>query len=361
MTESIRSAASSYKLDTESWSSFFSERVKRNKQLVAGYLKFISEMTERGLPPIFEGRHLSKLLGLTLAELSWLTERPEIQYRTFEIPKRSGGTREIATPSPELLECQRWIDWYILRGLPVHDCAHGYVAGRSNRTNALTHLGNRQLLHLDIRDFFGSIKFGRVLSVFLKCGYPRNVAFLLARLCTKDSCVPQGGASSPQLSNVVFYELDFEISQYCQENGMKYSRYVDDMTISGDRIGNKQIKRISDILLKYGYLLNQKKTSIQRGRKKIITGVSIGSGAPKLPREMRRRFRNQAFIALKRLEHGEQIDKLADPIRFERILGQLNYWNMIEPGNNKVVEQIKDIKAGLGELEARLRPSKATR
>ncbi|MBY6218774.1 reverse transcriptase domain-containing protein [Qipengyuania aquimaris] len=361
MTDSIRSAASSYELDIELWSSFYSKRVERNKQLVAGYLKFIAEMADRGIPPIFEGHHLAKLLGLSLAELSRFTANPEKQYRTFEIPKRSGGAREISTPSPELLECQRWIDWYILRRLPVHDCAHGYVTGRSNRSNAVTHIGSRQVLHLDIRDFFGSIKFRRVISIFLKSGYPRNVAFLLARLCTQGGCVPQGGASSPQLSNVVMYDLDLEIAEFCKSNGLIYSRYVDDIAISGDLIRTTHIAEISRILLESGFLLNEKKTSLQRGRKKIVTGVSIGSGNPKVPRQMRRHFKNQAFIALKNLEHGEQIDEMSDPIHFERCLGQLSYWSMIEPENEKVAKLIDEIKNRLSDLEARLRPSRATR
>lgn len=342
MDDSIRVAASKFAISTQDWHDFFYRSTKSARPLVRGYLLFVEKLANAGLPPIFEGRHLQKLLGLSGFELSKLTESPESNYRSFTIPKRSGGERLITAPNSLLLNCQYWIDNYILSRSDVHDAAHGYVAGRSNLSNASKHIGNRQVLKLDIKDFFSSIGFSKIVEVYLDFGYPPNVAFLLARLCSENGALPQGAATSPRISNIVMRKMDDEISAYANRGALTYSRYVDDITLSGERVSIQDAINIDAILQTAGLNANSKKTRIQSGIKKIITGVSIGTGEPRLPRDMRRRFHNNAFFALKR---GDLINRDHDPVAMERVIGQISYWNFIEPENEKVSGLLKKLKA----------------
>ena len=92
-------------------------------------------------------------------------------YIRFTIPKRSGGTRTLATPHRTLAEAQRWIFAQIVSKLPVEAPAHGFIAGRSILTNAREHANRAIVVNLDLEDFFPSIGFPRVRSVFKRAGY----------------------------------------------------------------------------------------------------------------------------------------------------------------------------------------------
>lgn len=349
MTDSIRSAASEFSLDPEAWQKFYDVHVKAHRDLIRGYMIYICDMASRNLPPIFEGRHLSQLLGITPSELARYSTDPDTCYRSFQIPKRSGGTREISTPWTRLLESQKWIDWNILRKMPVHEAAHGYVQGRSNISNAKYHLGSRCVLCLDIENFFGSIGDHKVLEIFLEAGYPRNVAFLLSRLCTRQGSLPQGGATSPQISNVVMIDFDRKLTQICNARGYKYSRYVDDITISGRDVTRSFSDEVAKVLLSLKLDLRESKTRLQM-KKQIVTGISIGSGKLRLPRSMRRTFKNEAFLTLKRLEAFGQEESSYDPVFFDRVLGQLSYWASVEPENSSVSDTRAKLMARLGKV-----------
>ena len=343
MNDSIRSAASRFVISPQSWREFFASRVSARRDLVAGYLLYVEQMADAGIPPIFEERHLSELLGLSKVELARMTLNPELSYRQFEIPKQRGGVRTISVPSATLLECQRWIDWYILRQSDHHPSSHGYVIGKSNITNALAHIGCKQALKLDIKNFFGSIGIALVVNHFASLGYPKRVAIMLSKLCTAYDALPQGAASSPQLSNVLMYNIDQLLEKFALSEGLKYTRYVDDITLSGEVVSSDHVDEVASILSILDLELNQNKISFQRGKKKIITGVSIGSGAPKLPRSMRRSYKNMAFHFLKNSEKPDF--RYPDPVYYERLVGKLNYWSTIEPDNIQVEVLKRQVQA----------------
>lgn len=337
-------ATTSKLADPREWEAFFEQRVKRNRRLTDGYVKFVADMAGKGLPPIFEGRHLATLLGVTPSELSKLTSSQKYFYRQFSIPKRSGGERTISAPMPLMAHCQRWIDQHILRSVNIHDAAHGYVDQRSNVSNALMHLQNRALLKADIVDFFASISEARIVDMFYKLGYPPNVAYLLARLCTLEGSAPQGSAASPRISNIILKDFDDKVSEYAQLRGLKYTRYADDIALSGDETRRDDMTFIDIALRQSGFLINSTKSRFQLLGKKIVTGISIGSGRPKLPRELRRRFKNEAFLALKAAKSpSDDAEALRDPISIDRHLGRIAYWRNIEPDNDAVEELFQSL------------------
>ena len=74
------------------------------------YIRYIKRMYKAKLPVIFEFQHLASLLGRKTFYLASVVNSSENHYRTFKIPKRIGGIREISAPYPALLECQKWIN-----------------------------------------------------------------------------------------------------------------------------------------------------------------------------------------------------------------------------------------------------------
>ena len=331
---SEQSSADLAKFSFRDWSEFFAERVKARENLVRSYLDYVEPLAAKGLPPIFEHRHLAQLIGIELSDLRYLGSGSETLYHEFEIPKRSGGTRSIASPLPILAHAQRWLDFNIFRNIQISEFAYGYVKGKSNLDNAILHIGSEGILHLDIKDFFHSIKYSTLNRLIISLGYPPSIVRMISKICTRYGHLPQGAPSSPQLANILFRDADEAISNLCAELDLRYSRYVDDLTISGSTETLKSAKmEISKLCEKFGFEINSSKTYVQTGRKRIVTGISIGTGIAKLPRRSKRHFSFQVFSSIKMLEAGNISSD--DPTFIEKSLGMLAYWQHIEPNSRQ--------------------------
>src|SRR5439155_14135007 len=125
---------------------------------------------------------------LPIPRLRWLAFHADASlvshYVRFAVPKRSGGTRMLAAPKPQLAATQEWILVNILEKLPTHPAAHGFVAGRSTVSNATPHVDRDIVVNTDLRDFFPSITFHRVAGLFREIGYSPAAATIFALLCT---------------------------------------------------------------------------------------------------------------------------------------------------------------------------------
>lgn len=156
------------------------------------------------------------------------------RYRTFLIPKRSGGTRQISAPHPTLATLQAKLNSVLRLVSTPRLSAHGFVQDRSILTNALQHAGKRYVLNLDLEDFFPSIHFGRVRGLFMKGPYdlPEPVATVLAQICCNQGKLPQGAPTSPLISNMICFRLDGQLQRLAAASRCFYSRYADDITFS---------------------------------------------------------------------------------------------------------------------------------
>lgn len=322
--------------DIAAWENFFSERVRgRRSLLTAGYVRYVSSLGSKGLPAIFELRHLALMMGLEESFLVRCIQDSDALYRDFSIPKRRGGSRLISVPSPSLLFAQRWILSEILNRVDVSDCAYGFREGRSVVDNARFHLDQGSILKMDIKDFFPNIRFPRVMRMFLSFGYPVSVSFFLTSLCCRNRCLPQGSATSPAISNIVFGRADSALQTFAAERGLRYSRYADDLTFSGERIGADEVNKISYLLNSSGFVVNTEKTRIIRGGgRRIVTGVSLSSGKLALPRPSVRQIKSDTY-ALMKFGFWEFSAKRGtfDPLFGERLLGRIGFWLQIDPEN----------------------------
>jgi RNA-directed DNA polymerase len=220
-----------------------------------------------------------------------------VTYNQFQIPKRSGGTRTILAPNDALKAIQRTILHKLLRRLQAHSCATGFERGHSIVTNALPHVGQEVVIKLDLKDFFTSIPAGRVQDFFGSIGWDADTAKLLTRLCTHENSLPQGAPTSPRLSNLVNYRLDARIAALATKRNAAYSRYADDITISGPAVTeegriNSLINAVKVIAEIEGYVLHtDKKLGIYRQHdRQSVTGIVVNT-RPNLKRDTRRWLR----------------------------------------------------------------------
>jgi RNA-directed DNA polymerase len=309
---------------------------------------------ENELPPLDSPLQLAEALGLTVAQLRWLTYHRDaatsVHYRRFVIPKRGGGERSIWAPMPKLKAAQQWILHNIVEKLPVHGSVHGFLAGRSILTNASPHTDARVVMKMDIKDFFPTVMLRRVKGVFRKAGYREQVATLLALLCTEaprevvdlegqtyfvslgPRCLPQGAPTSPGLTNTLCLRLDRRISGLARSLGYRYTRYADDLTFSlptrhkgKPRLG-ALVGLVQRILEAEGFRINPEKTRVHRsGGRQQVTGLVVnGQGPPRVSRTLLRQLR----AAVHNLGQGKP---LKDGETVARLAGFAAYVHMIDP------------------------------
>ena len=297
---------------------------------------------------IIDIRHLAALIGIDDAVLDKMIVHPEKYYRTFKIPKRAGGEREISAPYPTLLKVQRWIyDNLLLPNSIFPNAVTGFLPGKSILDNACPHLGKALILKMDVKDFFPSVTINRVVAVFRHLGYHNRLSYALAALCCCNGVLPQGAPTSPILSNIIAKRLDKRISGFAEDVGLVYTRYADDITLSGENIQLSHIRFVEKIIRDEGFTPNPTKTQLLGPNvKKVITGVSISSGKATIPRNMKRRMAQEAYYIEKYGMKGhmrhEQIRDALYPIRLQ---GKFAYWKSVEPDN----AQLKAVFSSLQE------------
>ena len=271
-------------------------------------------------------------------------------YREFKIPKRKGGFRKITTPYPTLHLLQARIKSKFFDDFKIHTKAYAFENGKNAIEHARLHCGSKELLTLDINDFFSNIKRDKVFSIFYELGIDSDLAKQLSYLCTLDGALPQGACTSPKLSNAIFHHLDCRLEKLAQSFSLEYSRYADDLAFSGEKVPKRFIGIVDKILSDGNFKLNVGKTKLKvEGSKKIITGVSISSGKVKAPKSFKRELRAQIFELEKNKDNLYEMPNF-DPLIYEKTLGKINYLLQVEPNNEYAKNKRKIILNNYKEL-----------
>lgn len=243
---------------------------------------------------------LARLLDIDTGELAWFADlhgrertcAPPLRHYTWtEVPKRH-GIRLLAAPKPRLKEIQRRLLRHVLAPIPLHTATHGGVSGRSVRTALEPHAGSVVVIRMDLTAFFASVPAGRVRGLLRMAGLPEAVARTVTGLLTtvaplavsrdpllRTPHLPQGAPSSPQTANLVAYTLDRRLAGLAERWGASYTRYVDDLTISGGpsvRAARSQVVELVKLIVRAeGFGVNDRKTVVlgDAGRQAALGAV----------------------------------------------------------------------------------------
>jgi RNA-directed DNA polymerase len=273
--------------------------VEESLGIIADELEFTPDeqelaksLLEKKLPPLVKPNCLPFLFAISHQLIGLMEKSPHLFYRSFVVRKKSGGYREIEAPRRFLKTIQQWIYEYICSKANLSNNVKGFVRGQSIFDNARVHAKNRNLMVLDISDFFPSVTFAQVENVFKDFGYPTRVQHQLAALCCLNGHLPQGAPTSPSLANLVFKQVDEELSKLAKEWKCDYTRYADDLAFSGNKVFSKpDIADVEKILGGFGFSLNQQKSRIiGQGGQQIVAGLIVNNNALP-PRVNRRRWR----------------------------------------------------------------------
>lgn len=279
------------------------------------------------------------------------------RYRIFTIPKKSGGTRQIAAPCRNLknvLHSIKNILETVYNPLPA---VQGFTKGRSIVGNANIHLYQNYIYNLDLSDFFPSITQGRIWKRLQLPPY--NFHTEICTLIAGLSCVsyekgngekynglPQGGPTSPILSNIICEQMDRRLTGLAKRFGLHYSRYADDMTFSSMhnvyKKGSSFLIELHRIVTEQGFQFNEKKVRLQkRGSRQEVTGLTVGVKV-NVTRNYIKELRSVLHVWEKfgyanayawfysRYKANKGMNKKGEPVLENVIDGKLNYLKMVK-------------------------------
>lgn len=231
-------------------------------------------------------------LGLSRRDITRIIDTAPARYKVYRIAKRGTGFRTIAQPSRELKAVQRYILYSKLSTYDVHSSAMAYVKNRSISTNATSHSNADAILKLDFRDFFPSIKVGD-WERFARKNPNEKVELtdlpLYSRIMfwgeQKGSGIPRclsiGAPTSPAVSNILLFDLDNTLDEIATSRNLKYTRYADDMTISGGSIevlrefeqrAYRAVKSLKSPRLSFN---EEKRGIFCKSQRRMVTGLVI--------------------------------------------------------------------------------------
>ncbi len=286
---------------------------------------------------------------------------------------------------------QLWIKENILDEVEPHICSHAFLKDRSIKTNAKPHVGKDFVIKMDIKDFFPSIKLAHVYYVFLGLGFNPTAAKILSLLTTapikvgpikdrydmkyfihtENRFLPQGGPSSPAISNLVFFPIDQKILEFCKSHGLNYTRYADDLTFSFNFsslklpfknhrnkklekmyqkpknikiLMNTIVQKIKKFLHPFGFTLNKKKINGKsQSQRQKITGVVVNEKI-NIPRSYENKVRG---LLHKLTKYGAQFDPKTFADLYLKLKGMIAFVHSIDTSKGeKYFSQFSRIPTG---------------
>ena len=285
---------------------------------------------------IFSVRELCSFLNISPEKLRWVCHTIESRYRKKIIRKKSGKERKISIPKKTLRPIQKKLK-ILLGRLALPEYIHTGLKGRSIRTNAFPHARAPVLVQMDIRDFYPSITFGRVLNFFQKVtGLSKDIAWHIAKLTTCEGSVPQGALTSPVVAALIAFGggtgMAAQLQAVAVKFGGSFSLYGDDASLSGPISSKGQmIISAKKVVSRNGFVWHPDKTKeVLPGAIKTTPGVDVTHGLD-VPKEKRKEYKRQ----LLKLENESRKGKEISTKEIKAIQGKIAYMNQLNRGTAK--------------------------
>lgn len=270
--------------------------------------------------------------------------RVEDNYETHA-RAADGPPQNIYRPNKKLKAYHTFLNLFIFEYLPINErTVYSYRKGFSVYHAVTKHSDSKYFYQTDISAFFASIDRSLIKRTILlglasvpAADVENSIERILDLVCIEDS-LPIGLPSSAPLSNAALYAFDNEFEKCCEEKGLIYTRYSDDIIVSGNSkdalneidqdIQTRLISCVSEKLK-----LNPAKSKrFQIGGKVKILGLMILPGGKvtidsKLKSEIEILLH---FYTTDKVKFRDYIE-IDEQSAVGRITGFLNYANSIDP------------------------------
>ena len=280
-------------------------------------------------------------------------------YYSFLIPKKTGGTRRIDAPNPELMDALRSLKTLFETSFGAkvlyHTSAFAYIEGRSTIDAVKRHQANesRWYAKFDLSNFFGNTTMEFTMqqlsmifpfSEIIKIPEGRAELEKALDLAFLNGGLPQGTPISPLITNIIMIPIDFKLKKALRDFDGKYhvyTRYADDFIISSryDFNFRNVEKLIADTIVDSGAKFRLKPEKTRYGSTAgrnfnlglMVTSenrITIGNAKK---RQIEMLMRNYAID----VKNGNRWG-LSDVQVFA---GQLSYLRMVEPDVFEIIVQ----------------------
>jgi hypothetical protein len=231
-------------------------------------------------------KKLARLLHLDIVKLNHLSSTSDNCYSEFPLKKKSLYDRYFATKEPKsrlvenpnqpLKVVQKRISELMAKIVAPHFlfCP---AKGKSYLSNAALHSKARVVKTLDIQKYFPSTSSKRVYWFFhsrMLCS--KDVAATLTRLICYKGHLPTGASTSPIMSYFANIDAFQAIAGICELNSITVSIYVDDITLSGDRVPDAVVWQVKREIKRVGLSYHKEKWSFEGQIE--VTGSILGNG-----------------------------------------------------------------------------------
>ena len=169
-------------------------------------------------------------------------------YRTFHIPKKSGGLRKIDAPEPKLMDALHRLKTIFEEDFKAlyHTSAFAYVKHRSTVDAVKRHQANESKWFgkYDLSNFFGSTTIDFAIKMLgmvfpfsevVKSTVGERELRKAIELAFLDGGLPQGTPISPLITNIMMIPVDYKLANGFRDFNHQrfvYTRYADDFLVS---------------------------------------------------------------------------------------------------------------------------------
>lgn len=289
------------------------------------------------------------------ALLQTLRKNVDNFYGSFMIRKDCLSYRVISAPHGPLKSIQKSVSNFLANNFIHHPSSFGFQKQKDTRSNALVHIDRKYIFNVDIKDFFGSVKYEQFSAIYQGnnkiLNFDKESLTLIKDLCflrehdnqaddeQQTYNLPLGAPTSSILSNLFFHPIDHLIYDLCTDFDVKYSRYVDDLSFSSQKNIFKNDHtftiQLTSILNKYGLRINPKKIKLfPKTKKQVVTGLIVNEGL-NVDRNYIKDIRKWLYIAER---YG--IEKLTEKYTLDYLKKNVNKWqfpkNFLKVIKNKI-------------------------
>ena len=204
-------------------------------------------------------------------------------YESIQIKQRS-----VYRPNKKLKAYLVFLNTFVFEYFPINKrVVYSYRKGINPHEVAFPHAYNRAFFQTDIENFFGNIDRALVKSTIVShkdkipvsdlCSYIERIL----DFTTIGGVLPIGFPTSPPISNACLTPFDDEFESYCLSSDLVYTRYADDIFVSGKcredlRAVEQNLSNLLACHFDGSMRLNQDKRKLTTiGRKTKILGMVV--------------------------------------------------------------------------------------
>jgi len=238
----------------------------------------------------------------------------------------------------------KFLNLFLFDFLKVNtEVVYSYRKGKNVIDAVQRHAKSRHFLKADLKNFFGSIDSSMISSCILENSENLPASDIhehierIVSLVSFDNMLPPGFSTSPPLSNACLYGFDNKIESYCKNKELIYTRYSDDIIISGSTERLYGLGNIVESFLEESFSgklqLNPAKTKYNTvgGKIKLLGVVILPGGELTVDSKLKSKVEVMLHYYLTDRPNFNKIIEQDTPKGLLSLSGYLNYINTTDP------------------------------